>query len=68
MKVIAQKDIISQNANLIIEKGKEYGVEPVIRKGFYGAGTGYFHPDRLDGYKYDGSLYTSDVFVNKQNK
>ncbi len=62
MKAIAQTDIISQNANLIIEKGKKYEVEQIIRAGFYGAGTGYWHPETIDGYKYDGSLYTADVF------
>lgn len=62
MKAIAQVDIITQNANLIIEKGEICEVEQIVRAGYYGAGTGYWHPDRIDGYKYDGSLYTSDVF------
>ena len=70
MKAIAQTDIITINAYLIIEKGKEYEVEQIVRPGFYGAGTGYWHPDRIDGYKYDGSLYTADVFepVNTVNQ
>lgn len=61
MKLIAQKEIIGESGLIRIEKGKEYNVEQIVRAGYLHP-NGYYTNDRIEGYKYDGSLFLPDVF------
>ena len=61
MKAISQIDIISFNGLIRVEKGKEYDIEPIVRKGYLHP-NGYRTNDRVEAYKFRGSLFTTDVF------
>lgn len=61
MKAIAQKEIIGESGLIRIEKGKEYEVEKIVRKGYLHP-NGYRTNDRVEGYEFRGSLFATDVF------
>jgi hypothetical protein len=65
LKVISNTDIVNQSGCLLIEKGKTYDVEPIIREGYYGKGSGVYYPEKITGFKFDGLTYSDDVFKIK---
>jgi hypothetical protein len=62
MKAIANIDVITISAGLLIEKGKEYDVEPIYREGYYGRGSNIYYPRKLEGFRCNSRFYLPDVF------